>query len=397
LKVIIIGGGVTGMFTAYFLLKSGHEVTIVDKNQTTVPTSVNNAGSLSPAFVPAPRWSNSKLVLAAIRPQGPLYFSLREIIKNPHWFFDAYRAGPFAFKKELWELSLKSFNMYNEFFTEEGINPSIVRGGIAVYQRREDAITSAQAMDGKVLDTSECEQLGFKGFEAGAFFEESMAIDPSQLFNQMRELLRERGVTFRLGLKVLISHDHNIVSSIVAGNEKITGDVYVATGGSETTELLMSTGYNPRIMPATGLAMLFNTHGEKIIGFPADMEDYGIGLNQHNQDVLRVTSFMDIVGFNKQVSASRKESLLGILKRHLSNYNKLELFYEGIGYRPCTPDQFGIAGKVPGYKNLFVGSGNCRVGVTLAPVTGYILSAMINGNEPKEINWQCLDPSRFTV
>ena len=72
--------------------------------------------------------------------------------------------------------------MYNEFFTNEGINPSIVRGGIAVYLRREEAITAAQAMDGKVLETSECEQLGFSGFEAGAFFEESMAIDPSQLF-----------------------------------------------------------------------------------------------------------------------------------------------------------------------------------------------------------------------
>ena len=137
--------------------------------------------------------------------------------------------------------------------------------------------------------------------------------------------MRERGATFRLGLKFSILRDNNIVSSIIAGNEKISGDVYVATGGSETTELLMNTGYNPRILPAIGLAMLFNTHGEKIIGFPADMEDYGIGLNQHNQNVLRVTSFMDLVGFNKQVSASRKESLLGILKRHLSNFDKLEL------------------------------------------------------------------------
>ena len=143
--------------------------------------------------------------------------------------------------------------------------------------------------------------------------------------------------------------------------------------------------------------MLFNTHGEKIIGYPADIDDYGIGLNQHNQNVLRVTSFMDLVGFNKGIAKSRKEWLFRILKRHLSKYDKLELIHEGIGYRPCTPEQFGITGKVPGYKNLYVGSGNCRVGVALAPVTGYILSAMINGDEPKGVNWKCLDPSRFTV
>ncbi len=89
------------MFTAYFLLKSGHDVIVIDKNRSAVPTSIYNAGSLSPAFVPAPRWRSYKLVSAAIRPQGPLYFSLREIIKNPKWFLDAYRAGPFSFKKEL--------------------------------------------------------------------------------------------------------------------------------------------------------------------------------------------------------------------------------------------------------------------------------------------------------
>ncbi len=182
---------------------------------------------------------------------------------------------------------------------------------MSVFLKREEAVRATQAMTGKVLDATECEELGFVGFGAGAFYEESMAIDPSQLFDQLRRLLMERGVSFRLGQKASIQTSGNVVSSVLVENENVTGDVYIATGGSETTELLNDTGFDSRILPALGLAMLFNTHGEKIIGYPADIDDYGIGLNQHNQNVLRVTSFMDLVGFNKGIAGQEKNGYLG--------------------------------------------------------------------------------------
>jgi len=66
-----------------------------------------------------------------------------------------------------------------------------------------------------------------------------------------------------------------------------------------------------------------------------------------------------------------------------------------MGYRPCTPDQYPIIGKVPGFQNVFVASGNCRLGVTLAPATAVILRAMINGKQPTEIDPSYVDPARF--
>jgi len=74
---------------------------------------------------------------------------------------------------------------------------------------------------------------------------------------------------------------------------------------------------------------------------------------------------------------------------------------EGVGFRPCTPDQRPVIGVVPGYENAYIASGNCRLGVTLAPATASILRSMIVGTAPASkgsdfgrSSWY--EPGRFT-
>jgi len=68
---------------------------------------------------------------------------------------------------------------------------------------------------------------------------------------------------------------------------------------------------------------------------------------------------------------------------------------EGIGFRPCTPDQFPLVGAIPGCDNAFVASGNCRLGVTLAPATAFLIRSMIAGRDYLDELKPSLSPARF--
>ena len=86
--------------------------------------------------------------------------------------------------------------------------------------------------------------------------------------------------------------------------------------------------------------------------------------------------------------------------RHVVKSDKAKIVEEGVGFRPCTPDQMPVIGLVPGYKNAYIASGNCRLGITLAPATARLLVSMLNRTEQSmdhiyssQSSWY--DPSRF--
>src|SRR5213594_332784 len=91
----------------------------------------------------------------------------------------------------------------------------------------------------------------------------------------------------------------------------------------------------------------------------------------------------------------KKKWLVDIVSRHVTDLSKLRLVEEGIGFRPCTPDQFSVIGRVPYYENLYVASGNCRLGVTLAPASAYILRSIIRGEDCLDEIKPLLSPERF--
>ncbi len=68
---------------------------------------------------------------------------------------------------------------------------------------------------------------------------------------------------------------------------------------------------------------------------------------------------------------------------------------EGIGFRPCTPDQFPLVGTIPGCENAYVASGNCRLGITLAPSTAFVIRSMIVGKKYLDELKSSLNPARF--
>jgi D-amino-acid dehydrogenase len=383
------------MFVSYYLLKDGHTVTLVDGDSVSERTSVYNGGLITPSSAPAPMISMRRTIYASLRQLGPIYISPGQFLGKINWFLPFLSKGIGRSGEVTFDLGKRSLKLYRDFFKEESVQADLKEGMIALYADAEHATEAAHALKGRFVDEAEASELGFKGFGGGVLFEDELSINPAKLHSELRRRLTEMGARVVLGSNARLQGDKPRVRMAKVDDEELIGDQYVIAAGARTSELCRPLGYDPQIIPARGLAMIFDTGGAQITRVPAIFEDHGIVAVQHNEDCFRLSSFFDIVGFRDNLRQSRRKWLLETASRHLSNYGALRYLGEGVGYRPCTPDHLPLIGRIPGYDNLHIASGHCRLGVTLAPGTGRIMSSLISGRELSDSIVLNFDPRRF--
>jgi D-amino-acid dehydrogenase len=381
LKVIVIGGGIIGLFAGYYLAKRGVNIAIVD-NGSKNKASIYNAGVITPTFAKAPKLTPMK-IMQAIIDKGAIRVSILELLKDPRWFIKASlsykKADPVI--KLLMKISL---DLYYNFFYTEKIDIDLNRGVLALFRSLEEAKKIAEQVGGKLLDSQNLIELGFKGFEGGVYSENDIAINPEKLYVSLCDRMKEMGCNFIIEHAIKIREENNIVKVTLSKGENLVADYLIIAAGAWTTSLCKYLGYNIRLKPARGLIMLFKANGDRVIPVTSFLEDYGIMLSQHSHGLLRVASFFEISGFNTEWSIRRKNHIMTILRKHIDAFKtkNLYLLKEGTGFRPCSIDLKPIIGKLPKHKRIYISTGHCRQGVSLAPVSGSIISSMILGEKP---------------
>src|SRR5438046_9693122 len=93
MNIVIIGGGITGLFCAHYLMRDKHKVTVIEKSGTGSATSIYNAGLLTPSLAPTPRMGLGRILSTCLGREAPAYISPREVLPNPRWFRMARRRG----------------------------------------------------------------------------------------------------------------------------------------------------------------------------------------------------------------------------------------------------------------------------------------------------------------
>ena len=396
MNIVIVGGGVTGLFCAHYLMKDGHQVTVIEKNLRGSVTSVYNAGLLTPSLAPTPGMGLRKILSPYVGREGVVYISPRQILSNTRWFRTALRKGFTGFEKNLVRMGHSSLELYRRFFEEVGFRPDVIDGVAALFCEETHARKTHASLGGRLLDEKSIDSMGYRGFHGGVMFEEELSVNPAKLYRSLWDTVFTRGKVELVSgndVRPVISDGRAIQVSVDGKN--ILCDTLVLTAGSWSREICSHFGFNPQVLPARGLVILFDTNGEEIITTPSVLEDYGMGLAQHNETTLRLTGFFEMVGFRSDFSANRKKWILDRFKKHVTKSDQVRISEEGVGFRPCTPDQMPVIGLVPRYRNVYVGSGNCRLGVTLAPATAEVIRSMIDGNSAplKPESWY--EPSRF--
>jgi D-amino-acid dehydrogenase len=412
-KAIIIGGGVIGLFSAYYLHKSGWEVDVLEQGDLSDNCSFGNAGMITPShFVPL---ASPGIVEQGI---GWMFNSKSPFYVKPSLNPDLIKWGlkfvKSATKKHaeqsaggLRDISLLSKELYHEFEKDADFDFGLTDNGILmlfkspkVEEEELHLIEKAVnlGLDAQYLSTEECRKLqpdieldilGAVHYRCDAH------MYPNRLMKGLVKYLEAEGVHIHRNTEVTrINHDANKITSVSTKDKDFTGDAYLISGGSWSPGIARLAGLNLPLMPGKGYS--FMTHNPvKKMTIPFILCEARVAITPMNGSI-RFGGTMEIGKINKQVNINRVKGIVESVPRYLPDF-KLAVPEEKdiwFGFRPCSPDGLPYIGMSGKYKNLAIATGHAMIGLALGPATGKLIAEAFNG-EKASMDIGLFSPGRF--
>lgn len=349
--VLVIGGGVIGLTTAYFLARAGARVQVVDQGDFGKEASWAGAGILPPG----------------------LPFGLR---LNVHPY-DQLRA-----------LSAELFPKLSEELRERtGLDNGYLRCGGLEFNG-PDAEAAAQEWRGagisfEVLDERALHQL--EPAVSPAFHKAYHLPGMAQVRNPrhlkaLRAGCESHGVRLTAGCPVFgFSRTGKRVSGVQTGIGEISAGKFLVAAGAWSEGLLGQIGWKPGIRPVRGQIALLNTGTPLIRRILCRGKCY---LVPRPDGRVLAGSTEEDVGFDKRNTAAAIAGLLELAVDLVPGLAGAHLERCWAGLRPGSPDGMPFLGAVPGIENLFVAAGHFRAGIQLSPGTGQVLQELLLGQTP---------------
>ena len=406
MKVIVMGGGVIGVCTAYYLAKEGAEVTLLDSNDTVAEdTSFANAGQVSPGYstpwaapgIPfkAAKWLFQKHAPLSFKPDGSI-FQLRwmtQMLLNCN-------AKSYAVNKErMMRLSEYSRDCLQQLRKDTGIKYEHRTGGTVQLFRSQDQIDAA-AKDISVL--SECgvpfevldrdgvlkAEPGLKNAReriAGGLRLPNDETGDCNLFTKaLAEIAKSIGVKFRLGEKIagLIKNGDKIVGVRLdnAEAEILQADQYVMALGSYSRNMLLELGIDIPVYPLKGYSLTIPLLDPALAPVSTVLDEtYKIAITRFDERI-RVGGMAELAGFDKTLNPKRRATLEMVVGQLFPGGDIPQAeFWTGL--RPMTPDGTPIVGSTP-CRNLYLNTGHGTLGWTMSCGSGHYLADLIVGKQP---------------
>ncbi len=417
MKVLVLGGGVIGTTTAYYLARSGAEVTVLDRQDGVAEeTSFGNAGQVSPGYstpwaapgipLKALKWMlQPKHAPLAVRPDGTL-FQLR-------WMAQMLRncsSERYAVNKErMMRVAEYSRRCLQQLRQDTGIAYEERTGGTLQLFRTQAQVDAAQR-DIAVLE--ECgvpyemltpEQLA--GAEpalaqardrltGGLRLPKDETGDCHLFTRSLAQLAAEQlGVQFRFDTKVdELLFDDGRISGVRVGNEVLKADRYVLAFGSYSRQALSALGLDIPVYPVKGYSLTVPLVNPELAPRSTVLDEtYKIAVTRFD-DRIRVGGMAELAGFDLRLDPRRRATLEMVVQDLFPGGDVARASF-WTGLRPMTPDGTPIVGATP-YSNLYLNTGHGTLGWTMACGSGKLVADMMTGQHP-EISTEGLAMSRY--
>lgn len=412
---MVVGGGVIGLCCALFASRNGHSITIVDRQPESHPgCSHGNAGMIVPShFTPlaAPGMVSLALKWMA-NPRSPFYIkpSLNpQLLKWGLQFWkSATRQHVARSAPLLRDLSLASRNAFVELASTPGCNFGLIEKGLLMLCRTERALleenhTAEQArslgIPATQLDPEQTARLdpGVRMNIAGAIhFPKDCHLDPARFLTALKQELRERQTRFLWNTEVLGWETRgNQITAATTTSGPIPADHVILCGGSWTTNRAADLGLNLPLQAGKGYSLTLE-HPRERPALCSILTEARIAVTPIGNN-LRFGGTMEIAGLQETINPARIEGILENIPGYYPSFKKTD--FDGIkpwcGLRPCSPDGLPYLGRIPGFNNALVATGHAMMGLSLAPVTGQIISRLLDDQEPG-FDLSLLKPNRFS-
>jgi len=400
--VHIIGAGVIGLCSAWYLCKAGFDITVIDGSTPGTGCSFGNAGMIVPShFVPlAAPGVIAKGLSWMFRSDSPFFIRPRLDTDLLRWLWQFRNACTPAKMNAampvLRDLSLLSKSLYQELSKTEGLDFGYRDSGLLILCKTQHGLTEesdiaeqahALGLQAELLNDKALEKLdpGVQTQVAGAvYYPGDALIRPDVFMNQMREQLLRIGVVFKDSCLVtdFVTSNSRITSVICNEGEAIPVDNVVIAGGSLSARLTQKLGIRLLLQDGKGYSVTMPTP-EPGPTIPTILSEAKVAVSPFGNQ-LRIGGTLEISNHSPSISRPR----LGSIVRAMSDYyqgidfSQTDILHAWHGFRPCTPDGLPYIGKSHRYTNLAVATGHAMMGMSLGPATGMLISQIMTGQKP---------------
>lgn len=417
MKVVVIGAGVVGTASAWYLAKAGHEVTVLDRREGAgLETSFANGGQVSPCH--AEPWANPSVLPKVLkwlgREDAPLLFrwgrwdpalwawGLRFLANCP-------RSRAEINTERTLRVALYSRACLGELRAETGIAyDQQTRGILHVYR---DAAEFAHARGAaevmarhglRRLPMTPAECVGVEPALAavenqlagGIHTPDDESGDAHKFTRGLAALAADRGVEFRWNqpIRALLRDGARITGVETAGGT-VRGDAYVLAAGCDSPLLARPLGLGLPVVPAKGYSMTIPVDGHAGAPFVSVTDDEHKMVYSRLGDRLRAAGTAEMTGYDRSANPARARLILDNARRLFPDGGNFDRAEPWAGLRPVTPDSVPLLGATP-FANLWLNTGHGTLGWTMSCGSGRIIADLISG-QPPAIPMDGLGISRF--
>ncbi len=410
---IIVGGGIIGLCSAYYLQKEGHTVTVIDKGDITDGCSFGNMGYMSPShFVPL---ASPGIIAEGLKymlsSSSPFYIKPRLNWELMQWAWHFYKNSNAAQVKKsapyLKNILQLSRSLINDMRTQIGDHFDMEEKGCLMLCKQESTLAHELSLADDAeklglnierLDAAQVQALepDVELNVAGAvLFKDDCHFHPGKMMRALKVYLEKQGVQFKLNSTAIgFEKNGSRVISVITETLKYKGDNFIIAAGSWIPQVSKMLGIHLLMQPGKGYSYTYE-EVEKNIKYPAILVDGRCAITPWGHN-LRIGGTMEFSGINNKVLVKRMQGI----------YNAAKDFYPGLkidfppadkiwnGLRPVTPDGLPYIGRTNEYKNLIVAGGHAMLGISQGTGTGLLVSQLIE-NKKTEIDIAAFNLKRF--
>lgn len=403
MRVIVLGSGVVGVTSAYYLAKAGHDVTVIDRAPgPALETSFANAGQISPGYaspwaapgipLKAFKWLFQRHAPLAIRPDGTLF--------QLQWMWEMYRncdAQRYTVNKErMVRLAEYARDCIRQLRADTGIEyEGRQQGTLQLFRTQaqfdgaakdidvlKDAGVPFEVLRRNELANAEPALANVRDKLVGGLRLPNDETGDCQLFTtRLAQMARELGVKFQFDTAIgALDIAGGQVTGVQTDKGRFTADRYVLALGSYS-RFLLDKQFRVPVYPLKGYSITVPiVDAAKAPVSTILDETYKIAVTRFD-DRIRVGGMAEIAGYSKALNPARRETLELVVNDLFPGGGDVKHATFWTGLRPMTPDSTPIVGATP-LSNLFLNTGHGTLGWTMSCGSASVIADLVSGKAP---------------
>ncbi|OUJ75798.1 NAD(P)/FAD-dependent oxidoreductase [Hymenobacter crusticola] len=413
-NVVIVGGGIIGLFTAYYLEEAGFAVTVLDQGDLAQGCSTGNAGMIVPShFVPlASPGMIGKGIKWMFSSKSPFYIHPRLDRRLVEWCLLFYRsATPKHVDRSipyLKNLSLLSKSLYFELaqqhpeaklgLEEKGLLMLYKTAAIEHEEVEMAQLSNTVGIEANVLSRDEVRALEPDtnlDVRGAVHFTGDAHLDPSKLYNFLKGHLQARGVQLISQAEVLrFDHTSDTITHVVTTQGDFACDDLIVCAGAWSGKVARQLGV--RLPMLSGKGYSFMQNNQPAIRIPAILTEQKVAVTPFGGQV-RFGGTMEITDTDVSINRKRVQGIFESIQRYYGDFTPVAPDPQTVwsGLRPCSPDGLPYIGPTEKWRNVLFGTGHSMMGISLAPGTGKLLAEQLR-DKKTSLLMDAFSPDRYS-